>query len=376
MRPAQRSIVHYADGSAFGGVERTLLQLLAHTDRSRWRPVLFHHAGPGVELLVTGAHELGVTTRAVPRMQGVRALRRLPHFVRSLRREQPAVFHAHLNWLLSCKFGLMAARIAGVPLVIASLQQFLLPPWRPNVYWQQRIVASAVDRYVAVSQAIANQLSGSFDVPTGKIGVIHNGIPVDTFDGRSVPRGKSAVPDGAHRPIVLTVARLDDQKGHDFLLEAIADIPDGTFVFAGDGDRRAALEEKAHRLGVASRVLFLGHRTDVPTLLAECDLFVLPSLYEGFPLSVLEAMASAKPVVATAVGGTPEAVVDGVTGHLVRPEEPAALADAITRILADPLRAHGMGLAGRARVRELFSSAAMTGAYDRTYETVGRRMRR
>jgi glycosyltransferase involved in cell wall biosynthesis len=103
---------------------------------------------------------------------------------------------------------------------------------------------------------------------------------------------------------------------------------------------------------------------------------VLPSLYEGFPLSVLEAMAAGRPVVATTVGGTPEAVVDGVTGYLVPPAEPAALAEAVNRVLADPARAKAMGRAGRARAKESFSAAAMARRYADTYEAVGRSTRR
>ena len=116
------------------------------------------------------------------------------------------------------------------------------------------------------------------------------------------------------RPIVLTVARLDPQKGHRYLLAAATEVPEAVFALVGEGGERAALENQARTLGVAERVRFLGHRDDVPELLAACDLFVLPSLYEGLPLSVLEAMAAAKPVVATAIDGTTEAVVHEVTG--------------------------------------------------------------
>jgi glycosyltransferase involved in cell wall biosynthesis len=367
-----RTVVHYADGSTFGGVEQVLLQVLANTDRNRWRPVLFHHPGPGVEALVEGAHSLGVTTRVLPPMQGLRAIRHLPRFVRAVRAERPAVFHAHLNWLLSCKFGLLAARMARVPTVIASLQNFLAGPWKRNLGWQQKMVAAVVDRYVAVSQAIADQLAGPFGTPAYKIEVIRNGIPLAAFED---PGGSSPAHD-AQRPLILTVARLDDQKGHDFLLDAIPDITHGTFLFAGEGDRRRSLEEKAERLGISHRVAFLGHRSDVPQLLAGCDVFVLPSLYEGFPLSVLEAMAAGRPVVATAVGGTPEAVVDGVTGYLVPPAQPAALAEAVNRVLADPARAEAMGRAGQARAKESFSAAAMARRYADTYEAVGRSTRR
>lgn len=356
-------IVYYVDGSAYGGTEQILLSLLAGLDRGTWEPVLFHHADPGIQALVSGAMDLGVETRVVPRMQGAAAVPAFPSFLRSVRNERPAIFHAHLNWLLSCKFGIAAARVARVPVIMATLQQFLLPPWKRNISWQQRIMATSVHRYVAVAQAVADQLIGSFHVQRDRVEVIHNGIPVEPF---ADTKGRS-LGGGDRRPTVLTVARLDAQKGLGLLLEAIASIPDARFLLAGDGKERSALLEKAALLGVSERIAFLGHRTDVPELLAGCDLFVLPSLYEGFPLVVLEAMAAGKPVVATAVGGTPEAVVDGVTGRLVPPGDAGALASAIRNVLSDAVPRNEMGSAGRERVARLFSVEVMVESYSRAY---------
>ena len=135
-------------------------------------------------------------------------------------------------------------------------------------------------------------------------------------------------------------------------------MPDATFVFAGDGPLRIALEAEARRLGVAVRCVFLGQRSDVPALLAAADLFVLPSLYEGLPVSVLEAMAAGRPVVATAIGGTDEAVTSEETGLLVAPRDPAALASAIRRLQADPALARRLAAAARGRVERDFSSEA------------------
>jgi glycosyltransferase involved in cell wall biosynthesis len=135
-------------------------------------------------------------------------------------------------------------------------------------------------------------------------------------------------------------------------------VPNATFVFAGDGPLRAALEAEARDLGVAGRCVFLGERSDVPALLAAADLFVLPSLYEGLPVSVLEAMAAERPVVATAIGGTDEAVTTEDTGLLVPSRDPAALALAIRRLQEDPRLARRLAAAGRARVEREFSSSA------------------
>jgi glycosyltransferase involved in cell wall biosynthesis len=359
------TVVHYVDGVQFGGTEQIVLSLLSGLDPRTWRPVLFHHREPGIRPLVERARAIGVATRELPTMQGPDAVRALPAFVRGVREERPTIFHAHLSWLLSCKFGLLGARAARVPAVVATLQQFLVPPWRPNVYWQQRVMGSVVHRYVAVARAVADQLIGSFRMRADRVEVIHNSIPVDASEDTEPWEPRQP-------PTVLTVARLDAQKGLRYLLDAIASVPDARLVLVGEGPERHVLEEHARRLGVSGRVDFLGQRSDVPRLLSGCDVFVLPSIYEGFPLAVLEAMEAGKPVVATAVGGTPEAVLDGETGYLVPPRDPAALAAAIRRVLTDPVRTATMGEAARQRVRSRFSRDAMIDEYRDLYERLVR----
>jgi glycosyltransferase involved in cell wall biosynthesis len=146
-------------------------------------------------------------------------------------------------------------------------------------------------------------------------------------------------------------------------------VPDVVFAIAGDGPDRAALESRAAQLGVSSRVRFLGHRRDVPALLAVADLFVLPSLYEGFPLSVLEAMAAGVPVVATAVGGTDE-LVSSDTGTLVAPADPRALADGIRTVLADREGAARRAASARDHVLATHSAAAMVASMSALYESL------
>jgi glycosyltransferase involved in cell wall biosynthesis len=163
-------------------------------------------------------------------------------------------------------------------------------------------------------------------------------------------------------------ARLAQQKGHRFLVEAVPKVRDAIFILAGDGPERDALEEQVRLLAVEDRVRFLGYRSDIPELLANSDALVLPSLYEGLPLAVLEAMAAGKPVVATSVGGTDEAVVDGETGFLVPPRDSDALAAAIRRVIQDDVLAQRLGANGRARVAAHFRVEAMVqqvaGVYD------------
>jgi glycosyltransferase involved in cell wall biosynthesis len=365
-----RTIVHFVDSPTFGGTEQVLLHLLTGLDQRRWRSVLLHHPEPALAPLLEGARRLGVETRTVPRMAGMRTVTSLPRFLRVLQAERPAVFHANLCWLLSCKYGLLAAALTRVPGIVATAHQYMEPPWGRGIALQQRLFQRCAKRYIAVSRAVANQLCESFGVPARKVQVIHNGIACREFSGPPDPALRTALSRGTARRIVLTVARLDQQKGHTVLFDAIREFPDALFVLAGDGPEKPVLEAKARELGIDDRVIFLGHRSDIRELLAACDLFVLPSQYEGLGLAVLEAMAAGRAVVATAVGGVPEVVVNGVTGVLVRPRDPSALAKAIHTLLADPLLAHKMGAAGRSRVQREFSSATMVERVTRIYEEI------
>jgi glycosyltransferase involved in cell wall biosynthesis len=170
------------------------------------------------------------------------------------------------------------------------------------------------------------------------------------------------------RKIVFTAARLHAQKGHRFLLQAATLVPDAMFVLAGDGPDRDELEMQAQRLGLGDRVLFLGYRQDIADLLATCDVFVLPSLYEGLPLSILEAMAAGRPVICSAIGGSNEAVSNGDTGLLVQPGNPTELARAINMMLSNPDLGQRFAAAAKARVMKDFSATRMAESNMHIYE--------
>ena len=361
-------MAHYVDSTMFGGLEQVVLMLLSKLNRQQWSPVLYCHENTGVSRLVDGARKAGIECRIVPMPTGLGDWRAWAAFRERLVIDRPVAFHAHLGWPLGCRYGIAAAKIARVPYVVATSHLYSPLDGVRFGRIKQWMQATSINRYIAVSNEVEKCLCRDLGVPPAKVRVVHNGIHTDSMLRNSDSRLRTELLAGCERPIVFTAARLHAQKGHDHLLAAAVQIPEALFVLAGDGPDRARLEAKAVQLGIEGRVRFLGQRNDIDALLASCDIFVLPSLYEGLPLSVLEAMAAGRPVVATAVGGTNEAVIDGVCGRLVPPADPASLAAAINALLADRHGAARLAEEGRARVRRLFSIEAMVRGVESVYD--------
>lgn len=285
-----------------------------------------------------------------------------------LRRRRVDVLHAH-------NLG---------PLVLGGAAARLLGPLRPRVVYSEHNQVYSADartlrrfpRYLRLADAIvavSGDLRGTLERHEAPrpIRVIHNGIDVARFaavDGAAL-RGELGVSPGDF--LFGTTVVLSEQKGLGYLLEAALRVraadPTVRFVIAGDGPSRRALEQRAASLGLGDTVRFLGYRSDVPRVLSTVDAYVLPSLWEGLPLALLEAMACGKPIVATRVGGNPEVVSDGENGFLVPPRDPEALAGALLRLRADPACRERMARANVAKARERFSVEAMTRAHVELY---------
>jgi glycosyltransferase involved in cell wall biosynthesis len=345
-----RSTYFYSDSRVLGGAENAMFMLLESLDREAWRPTLLLDRAPGVEPLSARATALEVPVLEVePLPLGLAGARRVPAMARLLRARRPDVFHAHMSSPVAGKWALAAAVLARVPAVLGTVQVGEYEPPDRAARWQLRALSRGVGGYLAVSRDIAAELVERLGWPEEKIEVVYNAVDPEHFEVRAPPALREELGAGGGRPLVLTAARLDAQKGHPVLLEAAMRVPDAVFALAGEGPERAALEALAKELGIADRVRFLGRRDDVPELLAACDVFALPSLYEGSSLAVLEAMAARRAVVSSAIGGTDELIEDGRSGLLVAPGDAAALAAALQRLLTDPeLRAR---LAERARDR-------------------------
>jgi glycosyltransferase involved in cell wall biosynthesis len=349
-----------------GGAQAALLRLLKGLDRERFTPtVACLYNGDGAiarEIRVLGVPVFDAKMR---HKAGLPALLRLYHHIRRVR---PAIlhtslFHANLP-------GRVLGRLAGLagtpaPIIICSERTMAMEPeWRYRV---NRWTIGLVDRVIAVSANVRDFCVSRIGLPDEKLVVIHNGVqvPASPLSPREA-RAELGLPrDGL---VIGTVSRLDPVKGVDFLIRALAQTKGVTLVIIGDGPQHAALETLASDLGVADQIHWAGHRRDVPHLLPALDVFVQPSLHEGMPNTVLEAMTAGLPVVATAVGGTPEVVVDGITGLLVPPCDPDGLAQAINALLGDPDLRRKMGRAGKERVARYFTVERMVEQTQRLYE--------
>ena len=258
----------------------------------------------------------------------------------------------HVHGYAASDFGRLAARHVGAGLVLH--EHFADPRMPAYQGLADRALASLTDRAIAVSQSTADFLVQQRHVPKERVRLIWNGAPLDDFapvdrDRARATRRALGLPDDA--VVVGSIARLNEQKGHRYLVDAAALLlarrPDVRVLVVGDGDLAPSLREQAHALGLLDRVLFTGHRTDVRDLLGAIDVFAIASTYEGTPLSLFEAMAAGKTIVSTAVDGCREVLEDGVTGLLVPPRDPGALAAALLRVVED--RALAGSLADSAR---------------------------
>jgi sugar transferase (PEP-CTERM/EpsH1 system associated) len=294
---------------------------------------------------------------------------RLPFRVaRVLRRLRPHIVHTRN--IEAFFYGAVAAKLARVPRLIHSEHGRTFPETRVRA-WVQRTLLRAADAAFCVSRTLRSDLGAHIGVPQDAFTVLYNGVDLDRF---GTPRRNTA--GTGEGPVRITaVGRLVPVKNYPSLLRALASLPTGSSWvcrMVGEGPEREALQSLADSLGIANRVQFLGHRDDVAQVLADSDIFVLPSLSEGLSNTLLEAMATGNAVIATDVGGNGEVVHHRHSGQLVPAGDDAALATALTAIVSDAgLRARYAAEAAR-RVREDFGMPAMIQRYADLYQSVCR----
>jgi glycosyltransferase involved in cell wall biosynthesis len=354
------TLAHVTGESGFSGGEVQLFLLMEGLRRLGHRNVLIGPAAghPAAEARARGFEVVGVTMRNTASLV---AIGRIAAALRQLRADV-----AHLHTGRANRLGAIAGAWTGVP-CISTRRMDRVVKTGPRTRWLYR---RGLFRAVAISNAVERRLLDAGVAPE-RTRVIWSAVDPETLEptrSREAVREDLEAGDAA---CILTLAALVERKGIDVLLDAFAQQKQHALLWiAGDGQERDALESRAQALGLDTRVRFLGHRDDKADLLNACDVFVLASRLEGLGVAALEAMAARRPVVASRVGGLAEVVADDETGILVPPNDPAALAQALDRLIVDPgLRAR-LGAAGPKRVSQRHLPEQMTDDYVALYREV------
>jgi len=367
MQHKKINVLQLVEGLSYGGAEDKLVELINHMDSSRFNTIMCS-LGLGDDIH-DKVLKSGIQLVMMPRKSrfDMGLLLRLKKLMQENEIDivMTTLFYADV-------MGAIAGRMAGVKAVF-SWETISAPEWLiKRRLWPYQFAMRYCTKVVSVSKATAKFLIEERGVPAEKVMIIPYGVNLRHYvvgDGNAVRQrlglnGKDF--------IVGMVARLHPQKGHQYLFEAakpiVAQYPHVKFLIVGDGEIRKELEESVQRMNLSSNVKFLGHRTDVNDLLTAFDVFTLPSLFEGLPNVVLEAMSVGKPVIATSVDGTVEAVVHGETGLLVPPKDPEKLKDAFIQIIENREQARNMGKKGRQRIEDVFSLDKQVEAFQNLYE--------
>jgi glycosyltransferase involved in cell wall biosynthesis len=362
------NILHLIESSEGGGAETVVLSL-AKALRNKGNNCV-------IGLLQTGwlndqVKEAGFDTIIIEqkRSYDLGCLWRLATLVRKFKID---LIHAH-EFMMNT-YGTMTGFLKGIPVVTTIHgKNYYGEKTRRKIAYR---FVSRLSRMVAVSDDLACFLAEEIGISKDRINTIYNGIDCERYNGNVssgialTVRESLSIP--AQSPVVATVGMLFPVKDHLTLLRAAVKVtrrfPDVIFVICGDGELKDRLRKAANDLRIADNVRLAGFRDDIPGLLRITDVYVCSSLSEGLSLSILEAMAAGKPVVASNVGGNPEVVVHGKTGFLVPPQDPETLASKIILLLQNKLLSQQFGAEGQLRVHEKFSRERMVDTYQRLYQ--------
>lgn len=351
------AVVQFTNSTLWGGAEEHICGILNNLSRKIFRtqlvcsPVLYERfrsrCPPDIQITP-------LSLLAPGNLQAGMKLAQL------LRQEKAAILHSHMFWSSLCSCPIAWA--CRVPVVVETLHgtEAWRKGWKAR-FWVDRLVNHFISRHVAVSASDAHFLESKKHVPSNNISVIHNGVDLKHFcrsqDIRKEMRNRLGC---SERDVVLiAIARLHTGKGHAVLFKALRSVVDRfrdiKLICLGEGDGEAELRRICNELGLAEHVRFQGYETNVADWLQAADINVLPSFYEGLPLTVLEAMAAGVPTVASNVGGIPELLTDGVSGLLVPPGDWSSLASAVLRLACDKDLRRSLGAAASRRASLNFS---------------------
>jgi glycosyltransferase involved in cell wall biosynthesis len=361
-------VLQLISSGGYYGAENMLLNLCASQQKAGCQNslmIFYNVHAPNVEFYER-ARRRGLSVRMV-HCQGRADWRAVRQIEECIHEDGIELLHTH--GYKADLYGYVAARRSGKP-IVATCHNWVGGTAALGIYNHlDRMALKRFQGLAAVSDSVAQRLLAS-GVPARKIRTIANGIDVQTFE-RARPLQVFNF-DGSK--VVGMVARLDLQKGFEYLLRAASELrsafPGLKVVIVGEGPDRNEIEGMIHRLGLQSNVILAGQRSDMPVIYAAMDVFVLPSLNEGLPMTILEAMAASRPVIATRVGAIPKVIQDGETGLLVDPGDIHGLRDALARLLTDSDLCCRLGAAGHDWVSRNYTSEAMALKYRQMYDDV------
>jgi glycosyltransferase involved in cell wall biosynthesis len=366
----KRAILFVIDGLEFGGGERLFLQLAS---KLRDRYHIFVATDSGGEF----AHELRNLEIEEFSLNMTRQLALKPFYQIGDIIRHKDIQLVHSQGARADFFGRLAGRIAGVPHIVSTIQMpvegFDVGFLRKMIYrLMDQFSERYVDRFIVVSESLRKTLTEGRGISNERVVKIYNGIELDKFHPdlkRSNLRKQWGI--ATEEPVIGAIGRLVWQKGFEYLIEAmpeiLQDIPQAKLLLVGDGPLRHKLEGLAQELNVYSQVIFAGFRSDIQDLLSMIDILSIPSLLEGFPMITLEAMAMAKPIVATQIEGIVEQISDSDEGILVPPKDAEVLASAILRLIKDRELGNRLGAAARSKIERYFSIDKMVKETEMVY---------
>jgi glycosyltransferase involved in cell wall biosynthesis len=367
------SILFVIGGFEFGGGERVFLQLASGL-KDRYRVYVATSANG---LFTSELNRLGIEVFSVD-MSRQLTLKPIHQIKKIIGNNEIDLVHS--QGARADFFARSAGRIANAPHILCTVampvEGFEVGPLRKTIYrFMDRLSERYVEKFIVVSESLKNTLIKGRRIPPHRVVKIYNGIELDKYNPKLKKtsfRNNWGIPPAA--PIVGAIGRMVWQKGFEFFIKAIPEIveftPDTRFLLVGDGPLRPNLENLARKLNVYDRIIFTGFRSDIPDLLSTMDVLAVPSVQEGFPMITLEAMAMAKPVVATQIQGITEQIVDGKEGVLIPPRNPEALARTVQRLITDRELSARLGRTARRTVEDFFSVGKMLRETEKVYASL------
>ncbi|MEO5616984.1 MAG: glycosyltransferase [Candidatus Eisenbacteria bacterium] len=369
------SVVLAESGRAVGGTERVVWELATRLPRQRFDVSVWLSDDRGVDEFATALAAREIAVRRLAEVDSRWDWKGMLRTWRLLRQERPSVLHVHHVWPAADRYLATLADLAGVPHLVVT-EHIAGHTHSGSQRTLKRQELKRADAVTVVCGAVADSLHRDYGVARERLRIVPNAaeIPDENAEWEAARHWRDSFGAVTRRPLFVSAARLEEQKGHDVFLDALALLPARGIEFsaaiAGDGALGHALEARAEKLGIAGRVRFLGRLDDLGPLLLAADAVVLASRWEGLPLVLLEALARARPVVATRVGGIPDVIEDGVTGRLVASEDPAALATVLEDFSKRTNAARLMGIAGQQLVRDRYTWERVVENFEAVYDDV------